>query len=281
MARRLPNAKRASRANPRADRNKYTADNVLEFVDFEPNTRNKSRSRRNDRRHPQGEDTNTTNNTPFMRKKIELIPRNLAQENYIDALLDESKTVVVAVGPAGTGKTWMAMLHCIKELTEGKIEKIVILRPVVTADGSNLGALPGNIIDKLGPYVGEVMSILKEYLGVKTVLKMLENEIIEILPIALARGRSLRNSAVVIEEAQNIEDHATKLLLTRIAAGSRMYINGDINQTDRGFNGLKSLLRRLEDVGGSDHFAVCHFSKADVERHPVVAETLRIYGEED
>lgn len=261
MPRRIHNtSKRANRLNPRIGRN--LPDNHPHFE-------------REYRKHSRLPEEITH------RRKIELEPRNDNQADYIDALLDETKTVVIAYGPAGTGKSYLAVLHCIQQLLDGVIEKIIILRPVITADGSTLGALPGNIIDKIGPYIGEVMSILKEFLGVKTVLRMLENEVIEILPIALARGRSLRRSGIIIEEGQNIEEHVTKLLLTRIAEGSRMYINGDINQTDRGFNGLRNLLSRLEQNGGSDHFAVCQFSKQDVERHPVVGEVLRIYDEED
>ena len=259
-------AKRANKRNPRVDRN------------IEPQNP-RDNYRRKDHLNLISSDDDFSS---FPRKKrIEMIPRNISQEIFIDALTDDSKTVVIAVGPAGVGKSFLQVLHCIKQFQEKQVDKIVIVRPVITADGSNLGALPGNIIDKIGPYLGEVMSILKEYLGVKTVLHMLENELIEIIPIALIRGRSLRRCAVILEECQNIEDHVAKLILTRIGEGTRMYINGDINQADRGFNGLRSLIQRLEKYGKTEHFAVCYFNKDDVERHPVVAEVLRIFEEED
>ena len=211
-------------------------------------------------------------------KEIKLIPKNLRQKAYIEALTDPSKTFVIGTGPAGTGKTYLAMLHCIQQLQEGVINKIILIRPVITADGSELGALPGGIADKVLPYLGEVASLLKEHYGVKTVSRMLEDEKIEVLPLAIARGRSFRNCGVIVEESQNIQDHVMKLLLTRVGFGSRLYINGDTSQSDTEFNGLEDLLAALEEAGGSDHFAVCRFTERDVERHPAVAEVLRIYG---
>jgi phosphate starvation-inducible protein PhoH and related proteins len=214
----------------------------------------------------------------FVRKDIKLTPKNLSQKRYIDALLDTSKTVVIGVGPAGVGKTYLAVLHAIKQFEDGEVDRIVLIRPVVTADGSELGALPGGVAEKILPYLGEVAFLLKEHFGVKGLNKMLEEEKIEVLPIAIARGRSLKNSAIIVEEAQNIQNHVMKLLLTRIAFGSRLYLNGDVTQTDTNHNGLEDLIFALEEAGGSSHFAVCHFSEKDVERHPVVSEVLRIYG---
>jgi len=278
MAKRLPNAKRASRANPRIDRNiQKHVDNILDFGGFEPNSPKNSK---NKRRHNE----NDSNITYLQTKKIELIPRNIAQENLIDALQDTSKTVVFAEGCAGTGKTYIQLMYAIQQWMEGKFDKIVLVRPVVTADGSNLGALPGGIIEKLGPYLGEALSILKDCLGVKAVTKYLELETISIVPIALIRGRSFRNTIILVEESQNIDEHAMKMLLTRIGEGSRMFLNGDVKQSDYGYmkgNGLVDFLKRLQEKGGSEHFAICHFGKEHVERHPVVEETLRIYGEED
>lgn len=213
----------------------------------------------------------------FFQPDIQLVPRNQSQKKYLEALQDASKTVVIGVGPAGTGKTYMAVMYAVKQLLAGSIKKIILIRPVETPDGSNPGALPGGIIEKYGPYLGEALSLLKDALGVKTVIQYLEDEIIEILPLAFARGRSLRDAMIIVEECQDIDDHVVKLLLTRIANHARMFINGDISQADTDFNGLEELLYRIEEYGETEHFSVCWFYEKDVVRHPVITEVLKIY----
>jgi phosphate starvation-inducible PhoH-like protein len=226
----------------------------------------------------------TSNLESIKSKKVEIIPRNIAQEEYLDALQDNNISVVFGIGPAGCGKTYLSVLYAIQQLQMGYIDKIVISRPVVTADGSNLGALPGGLCEKMAPYLGAILDILKEFYPVKLLNKMLEEETIQIVPIAVMRGRTFKNCIVIQDEAQDTDVHVMKMILTRIGEGSRMFVTGDLRQADRGFmvqNGLKDFTTRLEQKGGSKYFRVCNFSKEDIERHPAVAEALRIYGEEE
>jgi phosphate starvation-inducible PhoH-like protein len=280
MAKRLP-AKRANRANPRVDRTQKHIDNILDFGDFQPNTSRRtynSSNRRDQRRNPPTEDL-SLDTVSYKTKKLEIIPRNIAQENYVDTLADESKAIVFAMGPAGTGKTMLATQYAIKALMEGKIDKIIITRPAVSVD-ENHGFLPGTLIQKMAPWVVPIIDVFKEVYSVQTVEKMLENEVISIAPLAFLRGRTFKSSIVICDEMQNATPSQMKMLLTRIGDNSRMFITGD-RQHDRGFeaNGLKDFVERLSRTV-SNTIAVCEFGVGDVERHPVIEEVLRIYDRE-
>lgn len=287
MARRINPAKRANRPNPRADRNNQNDDNIVEF--YGRSTKKKGRVRNDRNRNPSEEinrgGSGETSSGALFRpiKPLTVIPRNIAQETYIEALEDDSKTIVIGVGPPGTGKSFIQILFALKSLQEGKAERIFFSRPVTTTDGSNLGALPGSLVEKLAPYLGEAWSIMTEYLGLRTLTRLIEDGVIDIVPIALMRGRSFRNAMVIIEEAENIEPHITKLIFTRAGENSKILVNGDVKQCDmnQSRNGLLDFLKRLDKAGGSPYFSVCKFSRDDIQRHPVVAEVLRIYGEED
>lgn len=213
------------------------------------------------------------------RKRVQLIPRNLAQEDYVEALRDPNQYLVFAMGPAGCGKTLLATQFAISQLQVGDVQKIIITRPAVSVDES-YGYLPGTITEKLSPWMIPILDVFKEHYPTKEVERMLAEEIIEIAPLGFMRGRTLKNSIVIFDEAQNATPNQMKMVLTRLGENSRMIITGDLRQHDRGYenNGLKDFIERLQ-MRGSQHISVCRFSNADVERHPIIEEVLSIYGE--
>ncbi len=262
MARHLArNAKRSNRPNPREERNspdyyrsnRRGRDNVIDFEEA---------------------------NKAHRRKRVELIPRNLAQEDYIEALENTDKAIVFAMGPAGCGKTLLATLYAIKALQSGECSKIVITRPAVSVDEQH-GFLPGTLVDKMAPWVIPIMDVFKEYYSPQQLLKMIEEEIIEIAPLAYMRGRTMKNCIVIADEMQNSTISQTKMVLTRIGDNCRMIVTGDLKQHDRGYetNGLGDFTDRLARAG-SRRIAVVRFDSGDVERHPVIEEVLALYGDE-
>lgn len=213
-------------------------------------------------------------------KRVELIPRNTAQEEYIDQLMDYEKRIVFAVGPAGTGKTLLAVLRAIKSLKEGEIEKIIITRPAVSVDEKH-GFLPGTLNEKMEPWTRPIFDVFEEIYGLPVTKQMLENGIIEIAPLGFMRGRTFKRAYVIADEMQNATPDQMKMLLTRIGERSRILVTGDLNQHDRGFdkNGLKDFLELMASKR-SDAIVVCKFGKEHIERDPVVSEVLDIYGTE-
>ena len=213
-----------------------------------------------------------------VKQKVKLLPKNLAQEKYIDALENPDLNIVFAVGYAGTGKTYLATLYAIQQLKTGQVDKIVITRPNIAVDDKDIGFLPGDIYKKMSPWTKPVLDVFEEYYGVKEITYMIENNIIELLPLAYIRGRTLKNSIILLDEAQNTTRNSMLSALTRIGEGSKIVVTGDIKQSDRGkINGLTDFLDRFK---GSDHIAVCHFGKDSIERHQVITEILNMYGEE-
>jgi phosphate starvation-inducible PhoH-like protein len=212
-------------------------------------------------------------------KRVELIPRNTAQETYVEELLN--KRMVFAVGPAGTGKTLLAVLRAIKALREGEISRIVLTRPAVSVDEKH-GFLPGDLNAKMEPWTRPIFDVFEEYYGLQETKRMLEEGTIEIAPLGFMRGRTFKNSFIIADEMQNATPDQTKMLLTRIGEGSSMVITGDLKQHDRGFdkNGLKDFLEKLA-ANGKRSMAVCIFRREHIERDPLVAEVLEIYGEDD
>lgn len=251
------NAKRAYRQNPREDRNYARPQN--------------SAAPTNDN------DGGYAPRQPAIKKKVELLPRNIAQEDYVDNLLDESKHIVFAMGPAGCGKTLLATLAAIKALQAKEVDKIVITRPAVSTDEQH-GFLPGDLRAKMAPWVIPIMDVFDEHFSKATVDRWMEDGTIDIAPLAFMRGRSLKRAIVIVDESQNTTPNQMKMVLTRIGEGSRMFVTGDLEQHDRGFtdNGLKDFVTRLERKG-SEAIAVNRFAAGDVERHPIIEEILSIY----
>jgi phosphate starvation-inducible PhoH-like protein len=228
--------------------------------------------------------TNVVNIKEFSKqrsKTVTIIPKSVKQEEYVDLLLDPRQFVVFATGPAGTGKTMLAVLAALKAFKEGEIEKIIITRPAVGVDDEKHGFLPGTLNEKMEPWTRPIFDVIKEYYTPQEVAQMLEDETIEISPLAYLRGRTFKNSWIIFDEAQNSTTNQMKMVLTRIGDNSKMVITGDLNQNDRKYaneNGLRDFLGLLQK-GTSQTISCVQFGNKDIMRHPVVKEVLELYGE--
>jgi len=219
------------------------------------------------------------NNTP---KQIQLIPKSLNQESYIDLLNNPEKLIIFATGPAGTGKTMLAVLAAIRALRDGSADKIVITRPAIGVDDEQHGFLPGDLNEKMAPWTRPIFDIIGEYYKKQDIVRMMDEGTIEISPLAYMRGRSFKNAWVIADEMQGTTANQMKMLLTRIGHGSKMIITGDLNQTDKQFhptNGLQDFLQRVES-NAPHTIGLVSFSNRDVQRHPIIKDVLKLYGEE-
>jgi phosphate starvation-inducible protein PhoH and related proteins len=204
------------------------------------------------------------------RRKIR--PQSEGQRRLMTAITKHHLTV--ALGPAGTGKTYLAVSAAVEALISGEAARIVLTRPAVEA-GENLGYLPGDMTAKLAPYLRPLDDALSERLGGKRLKQLIGERAIEIAPIAYMRGRTLNNAFIVIDEAQNCTYGQIKMLLTRLGANARMVVTGDPDQSDLldGLSGLAEIARRLEAIA---EVAVIRLSEGDIVRHPLVAEMLSV-----
>jgi phosphate starvation-inducible PhoH-like protein len=211
-------------------------------------------------------------------RQIELVPRSRNQERLTLALLDPDQHIVVTAGPAGTGKTYLAMQAAIKNLREGSCERIVLTRPAVGVEGESHGFLPGNLIAKMEPWTRPLLDVMREYYRVQDISAMIDEQIIEISPLAYMRGRTFKNAWIVADEMQNATPAQVKMLMTRIGTGSKIVITGDVEQADRtaGQNGLLDLGTRLE-INAVPGIAVCNLDKRDVQRHPIIGSVIKLY----
>jgi phosphate starvation-inducible PhoH-like protein len=194
------------------------------------------------------------------------------QQQLMDAI--DGQSVVLALGPAGTGKTYLAVAKAVEALETGKVQRIVLSRPAVEA-GESLGFLPGDLNEKLAPYLRPLYDALTERLGTKRLKTMLAESVIEIAPVAYMRGRTLSECFVVIDEAQNCTYGQLKMLLTRLGWRSTMVLTGDPDQTDLlpGISGLSDIARRLEPIA---EVPVVRLTEGDIVRHPLVASMLTV-----
>ena len=219
----------------------------------------------------------------YLRRKqqVNIVPRNLSQETYLEMLKNPKKFIVFAIGPAGTGKTMIAVQMAIKLFKEGVIGKIVVTRPAVSVDEEH-GFLPGTLNQKMEPWTRPIFDVFEEYYHPKEIQDMLEDGVIEISPLAYMRGRTFKNAFVIADEMQNATPSQMKMLLTRLGDNSRMIVTGDLNQADRPReNGLLEFCELYGQGGDYRMIAMARFETKDVERHPVVREVLRIYKETD
>lgn len=221
-------------------------------------------------------------NTFYHKKRqVHLLPKTLNQETYINLLTDPSKTIVFATGPAGTGKTMLAMLAGIKALKEGVITKIVLTRPAVGVDDEKHGFLPGDLNQKMEPWTRPLFDVLAEYYDKKEIARMLDEQIIEISPLAFMRGRTFKNAWIIADEMQNATPNQMKMLLTRLGENSKMVVTGDTRQADRKDpdNGLLDFKALVDSYKHCQYVAGAELTGKDIQRHPAVIEVLKIYKE--
>jgi len=198
------------------------------------------------------------------------------QKSYVKAI--KQSTVIFGIGPAGTGKTYLAVALAYAALRAGEVQRIILTRPVLEA-GEKLGFLPGDLTEKIAPYLRPLYDALGEMFGSENYLRLMERGDIEVAPLAYMRGRTLSSAFVILDEAQNTTGEQMKMFLTRLGAGSKMVVTGDQTQADlpRGsINGLKQAAALLKDI---DDISVCYLSDKDIVRHELVQRIVRAYGE--
>lgn len=207
-------------------------------------------------------------------KRKSIVPKNINQKNYLKAVLEND--VVFGVGPAGTGKTYLAVAAALKLLRDKRIERVVLTRPAVEA-GEALGFLPGDLQEKLLPYLRPLYDAMNDMLGAEETLALVERQIVEIAPLAYMRGRTLSNAFVILDEAQNTSHEQMMMFLTRLGENSKMAITGDITQIDLPRNKKSGLVDALETLDGVDGVKIFRFDAGDVIRHPLVTKIVAAY----
>ncbi len=213
--------------------------------------------------------------TTFRGKPI--VPKTLGQRHYVTTI--RKKDIVFGIGPAGTGKTYLAVVTAVAALKEGKVKRILLTRPAVEA-GESLGFLPGDLQEKVDPYLRPLYDALNDVLGPDGVAKALERGLIEIAPLAYMRGRTLDDSFVILDEAQNTTPEQMKMFLTRLGFGSHMVITGDVTQIDlpkgkkSGLIDAQRILKDIEEIG------IVYFSEQDVVRHALVQKIIVAYNQQ-
>ena len=203
-----------------------------------------------------------------------IYPKTLGQKSYYYAL--KNNDVVFGIGPAGTGKTYVAVVFAVAALKNNEVKKIILTRPAVEA-GENLGFLPGDLKEKVDPYLRPLYDALYDMLGVEQTEKLMEKGVIEIAPLAYMRGRTLEDAYVILDEAQNTTDNQMKMFLTRLGFRSKMIVTGDISQIDLPRNTTSGLIRALDILEGVKGISFIHLSAMDVVRHPVVQRIIERY----
>ena len=210
--------------------------------------------------------------------QVTILPRNKNQEQYTLKLLDQTKDIVFGVGPAGTGKTLLAVQVAVKMFKEGTVDKIIVTRPAVSVD-EDLGFLPGTLEQKMAPWTRPIFDVLRDYFHAKEISNMIDEGIIEIAPLAYMRGRTFKKCFILADEMQNATENQMKMLLTRLGEGSRMAVTGDLAQADRiKDNGLIRFVQKLQ-ANNSNRLDIVRFAQGDIERHEAVKEVLKIYGD--
>ena len=217
---------------------------------------------------------------PVKQRPIDIVPRTRNQERLVLALQNESEHIVVTAGPAGTGKTYLAMLAAVRALRTGECERIVMTRPAVGVEDEKHGFLPGNLVAKMEPWTRPLLDVLREYYKPQEIAALIDEQVVEIAPLAYMRGRTFKNAWIIADEMQNATPAQVKMLMTRIGSNSKIIITGDVEQADRqyGNNGLMDLCERLQK-GGVNGIAVCELDNRDVQRHKIIGPVLRLYSD--
>ncbi len=216
---------------------------------------------------------------PQKKQRVVMSARSPNQKTYLQKLQNEETSIVFAIGPAGTGKTMLAVMHGIKLFQEGLVDKIIVTRPAVSVD-EDLGFLPGDLNEKMAPWTRPIFDVMGEYYKQSDIAEMLKEGVIEISPLAYMRGRTFKNAYIVADEMQNATVSQMKMLLTRLGEGSKMVVTGDLAQADRrSDNGLIDFTNLLASKPNLKHIDIVQFDHKDIERHDAVKEVLDIYGD--
>jgi phosphate starvation-inducible PhoH-like protein len=210
--------------------------------------------------------------TPAGKRRV--APKTINQRRYLDAI--EQNDIVFGIGPAGTGKTYLAMAQAVAFLVAKKVSRIILARPAVEA-GEKLGFLPGDLQEKVNPYLRPLYDALYDMLDVERVARYIERGTIEIAPIAFMRGRTLNDSFVILDEAQNTTSEQMKMFLTRLGFGSKAVITGDITQIDLPTGRMSGLVEAMKIVNAIDGISFIHFDERDVVRHKLVQQIVKAY----
>ena len=207
-----------------------------------------------------------------------VVHKNEVQKKYLDFLKDNNIPIVFAVGPAGTGKTFLACHYAIQNYLNENIDKIIITRPIVSVDEEH-GYLPGTLNDKMRPWLRPIYDNFEKYVSPSYVQKLIKDEIIEICPLAYMRGRTFDNCIIIADEMQNSTESQMKMILTRIGFNSKLIINGDLHQSDNQRNGLQDFVNKYEVSNTKDknNIKIVKFKSNNIQRHPIISTILDIY----
>ena len=205
-------------------------------------------------------------------------PKTLGQKRYVDAI--KKNTITLGIGPAGTGKTYLAVAAAVAAFRDKQVNRIILTRPAVEA-GERLGFLPGDLQSKVDPYLGPLYDALFDMLGAETYNKYLERGSIEVAPLAYMRGRTLDDSFIILDEAQNTSREQMKMFLTRLGFGSKIVITGDITQIDLPRDTVSGLKEAMRVLDGVEDIAICRLNEADVVRHVIVQRIIKAYEEDE
>lgn len=204
--------------------------------------------------------------------------KNFGQRQYVQSI--KHNDITFGIGPAGTGKTYLAVVMAVAAMKAGEVEKLILTRPAVEA-GENLGFLPGDLKEKVDPYLRPIYDALYAVLGTDHTNRLMDRGVIEIAPLAYMRGRTLDNAFAILDEAQNTTQAQMKMFLTRLGFSSKMIVNGDITQIDLPNHQSSGLIQAQHILKDIDHIGFASFSASDVVRHPVVAKIIEAYGQAD
>jgi len=206
--------------------------------------------------------------------KRQVLPKSVNQRRYLDAI--EKHDIVFGTGPAGTGKTYLAMAQAVSYLLAKRISRIILARPAVEA-GEKLGFLPGDLQEKVNPYLRPLYDALYDMMDLERVERLIERGTIEVAPIAFMRGRTLNDAFVILDEAQNTTSEQMKMFLTRLGFGSKAVITGDVTQIDLPTGRTSGLVEAMKVVGGVEGISFIHFDEKDVVRHQLVQQIVKAY----